>query len=88
MARARKTTRWADTPAGQTAYIAARAKAQAAANADGFDRGLEVNEIFREYTIRMLPQRRNRFGHELRCEVVSCENIDRCQPGHGPVGRV
>jgi hypothetical protein len=26
------------------------------------------------------------FGHELTCEVVSCESLDRCQPGHGPKG--
>jgi hypothetical protein len=34
----------------------------------------------------MLPQRKNRYGFELRCEVVECENLDRCQPGHGPMG--
>lgn len=83
--RARKIP-WSETSAGIEAYVATRAKAQAEANRDGFDRGLEANDLFKQWTYRMLPQRRNRYGHELQCEVVSCENLDRCQPGHGPRG--
>ena len=77
---------WSQTSAGVDAYIAKRAEAQAAANRDGFDCGLEANDLFKHWNVFMLPQRRNRTGHELRCEVVSCENLDRCQPGHGPRG--
>lgn len=85
MARARKLA-WSESPAGHAAYVAARAQAQAAANADGFDRGIEANDLFRSWHVFMLPQRKNRCGHEIRCEVVSCESLDRCQPGHGPRG--
>ena len=27
---------------------------------------------------------RRTYGHEATCEVVSCEDLDRCQVGHGP----
>ncbi len=75
---------WLATSAGQAAYTQARSEAQRLANADGFDRGLERNDLFKSFHTFMLPQKQNRSGHELRCEVVSCENLDRCQPGHGP----
>lgn len=75
---------WAHTPAGAARYKAARAEAQRAANADGFDRGLERNDLMKSFNVLMLPRRENRNGHELRCEVVSCEDLSRCQPGHGP----
>ena len=75
---------WSQTPAGHTAYLAARADAQAAANKDGFDRRIEANDVFREGMVGMLPRREHRFGFEARCEVVSCEDLSRCQPGHGP----
>lgn len=85
MARARKDpTAWRNTPAGTAAYRAVRAEAQAAANADGYDRGIEANDLFRTFRSFMLPQKTNRCGHELRCEVVSCERLDACKPGHGP----
>lgn len=85
MARARKTVaRWSDSVEGRTAYIAARADAQKRANELGMDHGLECNEVFRQWTFRALPQRQNRCGHELRCEVVMPESLDKCMPGHGP----
>lgn len=65
-------------------YVQARAAAQSAANADGYDRGLAYNKLFHEWSFKMLPQKRNRYGHELQCEVVSCEHLERCKPGHGP----
>jgi hypothetical protein len=65
-------------------YNSARSAAQVKANATGFDYGLS-RDYFGDWQIRMLPQRRNRQGHELSCEVVSCEVIDRCRPGHGPL---
>ncbi len=67
-------------------YREARAEAQRQANSDGFDRRLEWNALRQQWMIDMLPQRKNRYGFELRCEVVECENLDRCQPGHGPMG--
>lgn len=65
-------------------YLEAVSKARAMANADGFDRGLEWNAILGEFTIRMLPGKPFRFGHERSCEVVSCDLLEKCQPGHGP----
>ena len=65
-------------------YRDARARAQALANRLGADVGLEYNSLFREYSIFGLPRKANRCGHELRCEVVYPENLDNCQPGHGP----
>jgi hypothetical protein len=85
MARTRKSL-WRDSPAGVAAYIASRATAQGIANRTGFDIGIECNELFRTWNTWTLPMRKNRCGHELTCEVVSCENLDRCQPGHGPRG--
>ncbi len=68
----------------QDEYIAARRDAQRKANETGFDYGLEFNPLFKTWRSFMLPQARNRCGHELRCEVVSCENLSKCQAGHGP----
>jgi hypothetical protein len=67
-------------------YPAARAKAQSKANETGFDFGLECNPHF-GWRSFMLPMKQNRCGHELQCEVVMCENINACQPGHGPTGQ-
>jgi hypothetical protein len=66
-------------------YKEARALAQKQANDTGYDFGLEFNSLFKTYSVRMLPCRENRCGHELRCEVVMCDHIDRCKPGHGPL---
>lgn len=65
-------------------YTTTRAAAQRAANFDGMDRGLEWCSLSNAYRSFVLPQRQNRFGFELRCEVVSCENLERCAKGHGP----
>jgi hypothetical protein len=77
-------TAWQRTPAGDAAYRACRAEAQSAANTDGFDRGLEANDIFHTFRHFMLPNKAYRAGYELRCEVVSCETPSKCQHGHGP----
>lgn len=77
-------TAWRSTPDGVSKYRAARAEAQAKANADGFDRGLEANDLFKSWNVFMLPGKSNRYGHEVRCEVVSCEDLSKCQAGHGP----
>lgn len=79
-----KKVNWADSADAHAKYIAARAAAQAEANADGFDRGLERNDLFKSFSYRMLPAKQFRCGHELRCEVVSCEILSKCQEGHGP----
>jgi hypothetical protein len=65
-----------------TKYRLARDAAQALANASGYDYGLERNAF--GWSAFMLPMRKNRYGHELRCEVVHPERLDACKPGHGP----
>lgn len=63
-------------------YKSVRAEAQKQADELGFDFGVERDAFgFRSF---MLPRRENRYGHEVRCEVVSCSNLAKCQPGHGP----
>jgi hypothetical protein len=64
-------------------YAVVRAQAQAEANKDGYDRGLEYNELMNYYRFFLLPGRRHRFGHESRCEVVSCEDYEKQAHGHG-----
>jgi len=78
-------TAWRSTPEGREKYRAARERAQALANELGFDHGLEANDVFREFRVFMLPAKANRYGFELRCEVVMCGYLDKCQPGHGPL---
>ena len=85
--RAKKDQAWAESEAGRRAYREAREKAQAEANADGFDRGIERNDLFKSFRVFMLPARLNRYGFEVRCEVVSSEDLRKCQPGHGPGAR-
>lgn len=63
-------------------YKEVRAEAQAKANATGFDFGIE-KDAFGFHSL-MLPQKQNRYGHELRCEVVTCEDLSKVQKGHGP----
>jgi len=65
-------------------YKEACAIAQAKANATGYDHGLELNKLFKEWAVFMLPTKANRYGRDARCEVVSCERIANCKPGHGP----
>lgn len=67
----------------ETEYVAARERAQKVANATGMDVGLELNRLLKIWTYRLLPRKENRYGYELRCEVVSPEDISRTQPGHG-----
>lgn len=76
---------WWETPEGREKYKAAREIAQRDANADGCDRGLERNDVFKYFRVFRLPQKKNRFGFELRCEVVWPERLSNCQPGHGPL---
>jgi len=75
---------WLNTPKGQARYTERRAEAQTLANTTGFDYSLVRNDIFQDFTVHMLPRRENRYGRDLEGEVVMCEHIDRCQPGHGP----
>ena len=77
---------WRETPQGIALYRTRRAEAQARANATGFDHLLTKNDLFRDYMICMVPERKNRFGRDLDGEIVSCENLERCQLGHGPKG--
>lgn len=61
-------------------YETVRAEAQKIANETGMDRGIERNAF--GFTHFGLPRRENRYGHELRCEVVSTER-NNAKPGHG-----
>ncbi len=64
-------------------YQSARTLAQEKANRTGRDYGVEKFPNG-EFSLVPLPEKRNRYGRELRCEVVYPENLDRCQKGHGP----
>lgn len=55
---------WRETPEGAAKYREAHAEAQRAADAEGYDRGIEANDFTKEWRVFMLPQKRNRFGHE------------------------
>lgn len=70
-------------------YTTARQDAQAKADATGFDYGLENLRLAGRdnWHVFMLPQKKNRFGHEARCEVVSPMDLTKCKPGHGPMAR-
>jgi len=83
--RRRQTVDWRNTPAGHQKYLERRAEAQRRANETGFDHGLEANDLFKDFSISMLPAKKFRAGHELRVEVVSPEDLQRTQPGHGPL---
>ena len=61
---------WRDTEAGKAKYVAVRKEAQAKANEFGIDYGIEANDLFHTFRCFMLPKPENRYGHELRCEVV------------------
>jgi hypothetical protein len=67
-------------------YEQVKAEAQDLANLYGFDYGVEKCGFPErpEYRYFMLPRRENRYGFELRCEVVSCTDLSKCRPGHGP----
>ena len=55
-------------------YKQAHTVAKEKANAINRDYGLEFNRASKEYVIFMLPAPKNRYGHELSCEVVSSDN--------------
>ena len=78
---------WKDTSEGNRKYKIARAKAQALADESGCDQGLEANDYAKDYLTCRLPRKENRYGYELRCEVVYPSDLSRCQPGHGPLAR-
>ena len=67
------------SPALAKEYRLAKIIAQQESNRDGFDRGIEINGPW--VHVFMLPRKKNRTGHELRCEVVSSEGVP--QKGHG-----
>lgn len=77
-------TLWQHTDAGIAACQVARAEAQRKANETGLDHGLECNNVFKEWRSWTLPRREHRSGHELVCEVVMPEQLERCRSGHGP----
>lgn len=74
---------WRRTPKGDAEYRRVVAEARELANRDGYDRGVEANDLFQTFRHFMLPQKRHRTGHELRCEVVCADDVSRSKPGHG-----
>lgn len=80
----KQSTAWRSTPSGVASYQKVRAAAQHQANLLGFDFGVEANDLLKQWQFFMLPMKANRYGFETRCEVVSCENLEKCQKGHGP----
>lgn len=76
---------WTTTLEGRARYTEVRGCAQAMANRLGMDVGVERNDLFKTFRTFVLPRRENRYGFELRCEVVSPEDLSKCLPGHGPV---
>jgi len=65
-------------------YQQAKDEAQRLSDMTGFDVGVEPDAF--GYHYHLLPQKRERFGHELTCEVVSCTVLAKTRPGHGWVG--
>lgn len=59
--------------AERKSYETVRAEAQRCANETGRDFGVEFNPLYKEWSFRALPNPENRFGFELRCEVVRPE---------------
>lgn len=76
---------WTTTEQGRQRYQAARADAQRRANETGCDHQLVRNDIFKDFTVRMIPEKKNRYGRDLDGEVVMCEILDKCWRGHGPL---
>jgi hypothetical protein len=62
-------------------YREVRAEAQRLSNETGRDYGVE--KLGGRYRHFMLPEKRFRAGHELRCEVVMCDSDTRMLKGHG-----
>jgi hypothetical protein len=70
----------------ETTYTEAAEYARGLANLSGFDHGIEADRLNGGFRVFILPRAQSRCGHELRCEVVSADNLAKCQPGHGPGG--
>jgi hypothetical protein len=62
-------------------YSEAKAEATRRANLQGCDFGVEKDVS--GYHVLGLPMAKHRMGHELRCEVVNPDRLDKTQPGHG-----
>lgn len=57
--------------------------AQEEANASGMSRGIEKPvPPYNQWSVIVLPRPQNRFGHELRCQVVATEHVDRVARGY------
>lgn len=66
-----------------TEYKDAFAYAQKEANASGMSRGIEKPiPPYRQWSVITLPRPQNRNGHELRCQVVATEHVDRVARGY------
>lgn len=80
---------WRDTPMGRAAYGAAKAEAQALADASGLDVGIEISDTCPisapVINVRFPPNKKNRQGYTSFAEVVMCSDLAKCMPGHGPL---
>ena len=61
-------------------YKCARSYAQKQADKIGWDYGIEWNTIYKYWHTFPLPRRENRYGHEVKCEVIYSNNP---KEGHG-----
>jgi hypothetical protein len=62
-------------------YQEAFSEAQKGADETGYD--YYVSKDAFGFNFGMLPQRKNRFGRDLSCQVVMCSDINKIKPGHG-----
>lgn len=68
---------------GFKSYGEAFKHAQESANEGGISYGIEKPvPPFNEWNVLMLPRPQNRFGYELRCQVVATEHADRVARGY------
>lgn len=68
---------------GFKTYGEAFAHAQKSANEFGVSYGIEKPvPPYNEWNVLMLPGTKFRRGHELRCQVVATEHVDRVARGY------
>jgi len=68
---------------GFESYKEAFAYAQGEANKSGISRGIEKPvPPYNQWNVIVLPRPQNRNGHELRCQLVATEHVDRVARGY------
>jgi hypothetical protein len=64
-------------------YQDALERAHKLADLTRMDQGIERNRLLGGFSVFMLPRRENRYGFELRCEVVHPAPGLTAHEGHG-----